>query len=166
MKLYFLRHGAAEERRVGSGDFDRRLTESGIEEVKQIAAGLARLLGDIDAAVSSPLPRALETATIIVGQLHTEQSPLQVSDLLAAGNFGFRELEEILRGAPSGCRILFVGHEPDLSNLVRELTGASIEMKKVGLAYVEVYKLERGGGVLRWLLTPRHLILAGEQPPL
>ena len=53
-------------------------------------------------------------------------------------------------------RVLFVGHEPDLSSTVAHLTGAaSVRMRKGGLACVEFYGIpEPGGGELAWLLDP------------
>jgi phosphohistidine phosphatase SixA len=64
-------------------------------------------------------------------------------------------------GSPSAAdddarRVLFVGHEPDLSSTVAHLTGAaSVRMRKGGLACVEFYGIpEPGGGELAWLLDP------------
>lgn len=159
MKIYFLRHGAAEERRPGLRDFDRRLTEEGIAEMKRVALGLARLEIEVDHILTSPLPRALETAQIAGAALQAKTGVLVTSDELAAGAFGLGELQALVRKTPSAQRLLLVGHEPDFSEVVRDLTGASIEMKKAGLAFVETNRIEQDTGVLRWLLTPRQLQL-------
>jgi phosphohistidine phosphatase SixA len=52
--------------------------------------------------------------------------------------------------------VLFVGHEPDLSSAIVELTGAaSIRMRTGGLACIEFYGVpEPGGGEIAWLLDP------------
>jgi phosphohistidine phosphatase SixA len=57
---------------------------------------------------------------------------------------------------PDARRVMFVGHEPDLSGAVTRLTGASsIRLRKGGLACVEFYGVpEPGGGELAWLLDP------------
>ena len=41
-----------------------------------------------------------------------------------------------LRGVPAEGRLLLVGHEPDLSSVVGDLTGARVDIKKGGLAVV------------------------------
>ncbi len=57
---------------------------------------------------------------------------------------------------PDARRVLFVGHEPDLSGAIVELTGAaSVRMRKGGLACLEFYGTpEPGGGEIAWLLDP------------
>ena len=51
-------------------------------------------------------------------------------------------------------RILVVGHEPDFSQVVHDLTGGSIDMKKGGVAAV---RLDGAHGELIVLLRPREL---------
>jgi phosphohistidine phosphatase len=51
---------------------------------------------------------------------------------------------------------MLVGHEPDLSRIVGELTGARIDLKKGGLAVV---RSDAAGGELVLLLRPRELAL-------
>ena len=53
-------------------------------------------------------------------------------------------------------RLLLVGHEPDLSGIVGDLTGGRVDLKKGGLAVVS---LEGAGGELVVLLRPRELAL-------
>jgi phosphohistidine phosphatase len=56
-------------------------------------------------------------------------------------------------------RLLLVGHEPDLSTVVAELTGARIDLKKGGLAVVRV---DGASGELLVLLRPGELALIAE----
>jgi phosphohistidine phosphatase SixA len=53
-------------------------------------------------------------------------------------------------------RVLFVGHEPDLSSAVAKLSGAaSVRMRKGGMACLEFYGIpEAGAGEVAWLLDP------------
>jgi phosphohistidine phosphatase SixA len=57
---------------------------------------------------------------------------------------------------------VIVGHDPDFSELLAELTGAPrMSMKKGAIARVDVRDgLRSGSGVLRWLLPP-DLVPAG-----
>jgi phosphohistidine phosphatase len=157
MYLYFLRHGKAEERSDSSRDFDRKLTFEGIAEMKDVALGFARLVGSVDMIFSSPLPRASQTAEIVAEAISAPAGALRTDDRLASGALGLGELQSLLHGLPADCRVIVVGHEPDLSTVVGRLTGAAIELKKAGLAFVEVSAVEPDRGVLRWLLTARHL---------
>ena len=74
-----------------------------------------------------------------------------------AGGFGARQALAELAGVPADGRLLLVGHEPDLSGVVGDLTGARLDLKKGGLAVV---RLEgAAGGELVVLLRPRELAL-------
>jgi phosphohistidine phosphatase len=161
MKLYFFRHGKAEERSEGGSDYERRLTAEGIEETKQVAQGIVALVDTIDLILSSPLPRALETARIAAAALAVPPDKLVVSDRLAAGAFGLGNLQTLLEHAAANQRVMLVGHEPDFSTVVMRLTGANVEMKKAGLAFVEAPHVGQDSGLLRWLLTPRQLQIVG-----
>ena len=59
-------------------------------------------------------------------------------------------------GQAPPARVLLVGHEPDLSTVVAELTGARIDLKKGGLAVV---RIDGGGGELIVLMRPGELAL-------
>ena len=58
-------------------------------------------------------------------------------------------------------RLLLVGHEPDLSGLVADLTGGLVDLKKGGVAAV---RLGGVGGELTLLLRPRDLALIAGVP--
>ncbi|HZO88935.1 MAG TPA: phosphohistidine phosphatase SixA [Chthonomonadaceae bacterium] len=164
MHLYFLRHGAAEEHHAGQRDADRHLTSEGRAEMQAAAAGLAALDPRIDAIYSSPLARALETAQIAAKALGLREDKIRLEERLAAGNLRLGSLQSLLASQPSSARILLVGHEPDFSMVVGQLIGGgAVEIKRGGLARVEAVRLEPGGGVLRWLLTPQHLFLRSQE---
>ncbi|MGB3410731.1 MAG: histidine phosphatase family protein [Microthrixaceae bacterium] len=77
MELILLRHGETEWSRSGqhTGRIDIPLTDAGREEAAAVAATVHRLLdGRLPLAVySSPLTRALETATIVLPDAQIEQ---------------------------------------------------------------------------------------------
>lgn len=154
MELYFLRHGIAEDIAPDGGDGGRRLTEEGIAKMKAEARGLARLRLRLDVLLSSPLVRARQTAEIVARALDLE---LQLAEALAPGCDATRLLEllAVHRGAQ---RVMVVGHEPDFSAMIGELTGGSrVEMKKGGLGRVDLDVPEFRAGTLVWLLPPRAL---------
>lgn len=148
-QLWFLRHGEAVPH-DSKPDADRELTARG--ERQAIAAGeaLARLGLEFAAAYTSPKVRARDTARLTCSSLNVE--PEEVRGL--ASGFDAEEARELLRRADADARVLLVGHEPDFSQVVHDLTGARVDFKKGGVAAV---RAERGGGVLISLLRPREL---------
>jgi phosphohistidine phosphatase len=137
--IYLLRHGDAED---GSGDdVARRLTRKGERQSEAAGRALATLGVQIDACLSSPKVRALDTARIAAEQLDVE---VEAAEALRGGDFDPLEL------AAGRGEVLLVGHEPDLSNAVATLTGAKLKLRKGGVAAVE-------DGTLQALLTPRQL---------
>lgn len=124
--IYLLRHGEAEE--AASDDAARRLTEKGGRQA--LAAGMALMeLGiGIDACLASPKVRARETARIVCEVLGIE---IEETEALQGGPFDALDLV-----AGRGV-VLLVGHEPDFSVEVARLTGASIGLKKGGIAVVD-----------------------------
>jgi phosphohistidine phosphatase SixA len=57
---------------------------------------------------------------------------------------------------PDARRVMFVGHEPDLSSAIVQLSGAaSVRMRKGSMACLEFYGVpEPGGAEIAWLLDP------------
>jgi phosphohistidine phosphatase len=152
-ELGLLRHGDAE---AGEGvpDADRRLTATG--EAQAIAAGraLARVGLEFAAALTSPRVRAARTARLACEPLGIE--PVVHEPL--SGGFDRDEALVLVGGQDDGARVLAVGHEPDFSQTVRDLTGARIDLGKGGLAAVAV---EGGGAELIVLLRAHELEVLG-----
>jgi phosphohistidine phosphatase len=148
-QLWLLRHGEAEPHDARP-DADRRLTERGEAQSRDAGLALAALGVSFGLVFSSPKVRALETARLACEALGTEpvvHPPLGALDTDEA-------LALAAAGGPDG-RILLVGHEPDLSQVVHELTGARAQMKKGGLAGIALRSTT--GGELLALLRPREL---------
>jgi phosphohistidine phosphatase len=137
--IHFLRHGDAEHET--SDDDARELTEKGERQSKAAGQALAALKVNLDACLTSPKVRAERTARIACGHLGVE--PEVVEDL-RGGPF------DPLKLAAGRGDVLLVGHEPDFSNAVAELTGARVKLRKGGIASVE-------DGELHGLLRPKEL---------
>ena len=136
MVIWFLRHGEAED---GSPDFERKLTKKGERQARDAGTALNALGIELDVCLSSPRVRARDTAVIACEELGAE---VTLEEQLAGGRFDPLEL------AAGWGEVLLVGHEPDFSDAIAELTGARVDMKKGGLAGVEDREL-------RVLLRPR-----------
>jgi phosphohistidine phosphatase len=93
-------------------------------------------------------------------QAHEQQATLRTHPPLAGG-FDAAQALDALAAIPADGRLMLVGHEPDLSNVVAELTGARVDLKKGGLAVVRL-GLNGAGGELIILLRPRELALIAD----
>src|SRR5690606_19411266 len=78
----------------------------------------------------------------------------QVREELNIG-FNLTRLNKLVGDASMSAAIMVVGHEPTLSNTIREITGGRGEMKKRGDALVDVIVRQPLNGELVWLLPPR-----------
>jgi phosphohistidine phosphatase len=148
MKLYLLRHGKADWPNWNKPDDERPLTEEGKIQVAAVARRLARL--EIEPAIfTSPLPRASQTAYIAGHHLNQK---VRVDPLLRPG-FDAGKLKKLLKDF-SGNSLMIVGHEPDFTRTIFQLTGGQTRLSKAGVALVQ---LEPGSmkGELRWLVPPK-----------
>ncbi|HEX5308339.1 MAG TPA: histidine phosphatase family protein [Solirubrobacteraceae bacterium] len=154
-QLWLLRHADAEPHGTRP-DTERRLTERGERQAEAAGIALARMGVGFNATLSSPKARARETAELALAQLSDGQSlGLELHEPLAGGYDAHQALDA-LAGAGGDGPILLVGHEPDLSGVLGDLTGARVDLKKGGLAVV---RLAGAGGELVLLLRPAELAL-------
>jgi phosphohistidine phosphatase len=148
-QLWLLRHGEAEPHDARP-DFDRELTDRGRVQSRNAGLALAALKVHIHLAFTSPKVRARETAVLaceVLGVESIEHEPL-------ASGFDADEALTLLAAAGPDQRVLVVGHEPDFSQVVYDLTGGRIDMKKGGIAAV---RLDGTRGDLVVLLRPREI---------
>jgi phosphohistidine phosphatase len=156
-QLWLLRHADAEPHGTRA-DSERRLTPRGERQARLAGVALGRAGVSFQAALVSPKVRAQQTAELAVQEWGEEGEGPPSPQIHAplAGGFHAHQALDVLAGTDADARLLLVGHEPDLSGVVAELTGARIDLKKGGLAVV---RLEGGGGELVVLLRPRELAL-------
>jgi phosphohistidine phosphatase len=120
---------------------------------------LARLGLGFEAVLFSPKVRARQTAELAAEAWEeVERSRLSALPALASGFDGGQALDAMAGVGDEG-RLMLVGHEPDLSNVVAQLTGGRIDLKKGGLA---VLRLDGAGGELAALLRPSELALIAD----
>jgi phosphohistidine phosphatase len=158
MIVYFIRHGlAGDYTRWQDDDRLRPLTEKGKIQMAKEAVVISELIQDLDAIITSPLVRAMQTAEIITKHLKMNQS--LVEDPRLAPGFGFEELAEIVKERPEAEGLILVGHEPDFSETISRLVGGGrLVCKKGSLARVDITNLDPLQGELVWLIPPRVLI--------
>jgi phosphohistidine phosphatase len=149
MYIYFLRHGEADWPNWTKSDDERPLTKRGRAEMKKVAAFLQRLQIQLEQIVTSPLPRAKQTAEIVAKKLEIDLS----EDRHLEPGFRSAHLKQLLKDY-TGKSLMVVGHDPDFTKTISALTGASLKLSKAGIALVDV-DLTSMRGRLLWLFPPK-----------
>ena len=145
MRLYLLRHGLADWPAWKGSDDDRPLNDLGIAETHRMAKGLRRMQVMPDVVISSPLPRAGQTAKIAAAELGAKLT----EDAALSPGCTAKKLLHLLEQHPLE-EVMVVGHEPDFSNILETLTGARVKIAKSGVALVDLDSEK-----LVWLLPPK-----------
>jgi len=148
-QIWLLRHGEAESGEAGA-DAQRQLTARGEQQSRTAGQALAALGLEFAAVLSSPRVRAWNTARLAAEALGVEPS---IHEPLT-GDFDGDDALDLLVGRDDDVRVLLVGHEPDLGQVIHDLTGAHIHLKKCSVAAIRVQGAERE---LVVLLRPRDL---------
>jgi phosphohistidine phosphatase len=162
MKLTIIRHAiAVPAGTAGIPDDERPLTKEGKRRFRRAARGLAEICEPPDVLLTSPLPRALETAAI-AGLAWGGPTPTP-EPALAHGSV--EDIIGLLTGLPRDGRVALVGHEPTLSSLLARLLGSHagerFAFRKGGVAQVDVPGAPPEGGRLEWFMRPRLLRALG-----
>jgi phosphohistidine phosphatase len=148
-QLWVLRHGEAEPHDARP-DADRRLTPRGEDQARAAGRALQALGVTFQLVYTSPKVRARDTARLAAEPLGVdvvEHGPL-------AEGFDAAEARALASTAGPDARVLLVGHNPDLVQVIHDLTGARAELKKGGIAGM---RLDATRGELLVLLRPREL---------
>ncbi len=125
--------------------------------MKRAAKGMRALEVLPDLILSSPLPRARQTAEILLAQTEGKSKLKLTENLSPAGNR--RDLHTELRGVRELESVMLVGHQPSLGEIAGEIAWGSpdhyLELKKGGACCLDVVTLQpRPRGTLVWLVTP------------
>ncbi|HEY3927941.1 MAG TPA: phosphohistidine phosphatase SixA [Candidatus Koribacter sp.] len=156
MIIYFLRHANAGEKRTDPvKDEKRPLDKDGVLQCRYVGALLAALDVQVDQIITSPLKRAMQTASLVGNDIDFG-GKLQVSDTLRP-SATFEEFRDLLTSCAKFEAIMVVGHNPNLTEFVSQIvthggSRKSIELKKGGIARVD-YSPKRS--VLNWMITPK-----------
>jgi len=152
MHIFFLRHGdASSDSRYE--DSERPLSDLGMRQATLVGSFLQRMNIVIDTALSSPLKRAHDTASIVLSYINNPQ--ITVSELLMNGTDPRRLFDQLNKlKVPSA---FLIGHEPSLSETISLLIGGNrkveIEMRKCSLALVDIsIPIHPGAGILKFLI--------------
>jgi phosphohistidine phosphatase len=148
--VVLLRHGIAEDKSPDKPDAERELTDEGRRKMKEIARSLARIFPEAEAIYCSPLVRAVQTAEPVAKEYKLSINETRALTPQSTAE-DFRKLLEEIKVDFA----IFVGHEPNLSKIMLDLTKmrGNIELKKGGCYGVDF----EGSPKLAWMLSPRVL---------
>ena len=160
--LYIVRHAKAEDRAIFMADFDRKLTSEGVMAAARIGRYLHGKAIQPDIIVSSPAPRAKETANVVAEQLGYEVAQIQFDEKLFEG--GPKAYLAAINAVPSASQTaMIVGHNPDVTYLAEFLTHQRINsMSKgavVGVTFEDITWAEISGrtGSITFQIAPKQL---------
>lgn len=158
MNLFILRHASAGTKRPNSRlDVKRSLDKDGKRHCLQLAYVLNSLKLNFDLVVSSPLKRALQTATLI-GTETGYEAPVLLSDGLAP-EAKLPDFQRLLAECRDRENVLVVGHNPNLQSFLGALlvptaatTEAQVRLRKGSIARLNFI---HGPASLQWMIDPR-----------
>lgn len=159
MRLYFLRHGIAQDHSPNLLDAQRALVPEGTRKIERLVERLPSWDVKPHVIYSSPLVRAHQTAAIVAARLN---APLKIVDALDL-NFNPLKLQNLVDQQGVGqtsdeLEVMLVGHEPSFSSVISYLIGGgNITMKKGSLARVDLFSQHPLHGTLVWLIPPKLL---------
>ncbi len=123
--LYLVRHAKSSWKDASLADIDRPLNQRGRRNAPLMAAWLAAQAEPPEFILSSPANRALTTARAMAQALGQGPDDIRVEqDLYFAGTHGMlRALERVDDGFH---RVMMVGHNPAMTQLLNHLAGADV----------------------------------------
>jgi phosphohistidine phosphatase len=161
--ILLVRHGLAGKPDPASWPDDdlRPLTGKGRKAFKQAARGLRSQAPEPSRILTSPALRTLQTAELLADGLRLEKKAVRIVPELHHGVAPAKALETLAHMKLPRSMAL-VGHEPWLGEFLSLLIAggakyASAALDKGGACLVEAESMDRGKGVLRWLLTQDQL---------
>jgi phosphohistidine phosphatase len=156
MILYFLRHASAGKSEPNPSKDERRpLDDEGILQARYIGRLLASLDIQLEHIVSSPLKRALQTASLVANELAFETA-VQIDEALRP-EAELEQFQAFIARLRKYAAVMLVGHNPSLTEFLSKTISAGSGTALVELKKGAVAKVEMSGrkGTLDWLVTPK-----------
>lgn len=158
MELFLVRHAKAADGALYGEDGERPLTPEGRKAASAVGEALAKEGVELDAIVTSPLVRAVETAELLaVGVGY--KGALEVSaSLEPSGRPDVMLSVAVQPRLDAGVkRLALVGHEPSMGYLLSALLQKpGLSMSKGAVVKLKLDGLDRPAK-LAWIVKPKHL---------
>jgi len=131
--VYLIRHGKAADRELSGPDVERTLTERGIKDSSAIGRRLRKEGVKPSVIVSSPAPRALQTARIVAKQLDFKKKSIVTNDSM------YEQGDDVLLNILHEMNdehetVILVGHNPSFADFAHFLvSGFAKEIPTCGV---------------------------------
>jgi phosphohistidine phosphatase len=161
--LLLLRHAKSSWKDASLEDFDRPLTKQGKRVAKGMGKELRRRQLIPDLILSSAARRTQQTAKRVAKTAGYDGMITAEPRLYLTG---VRHHLEVLMGVNDAYgRVLLLGHNPDLEDLVAQLTGQEVSLPTGALVGIDLEidswsAMPGSSGQLLFLVTPKELILS------
>lgn len=158
MNLYLLRHGSAGQRKLDPlVDHKRPLDKEGKQQCILLGRALNAMKIQFDSVISSPLKRALQTATLVGTETGYEKK-IQLSQAMTPEGT-WSDFQGLLESVMDQDEVLLVGHNPNLPVYLNRLLSpsATSPIARVRKGAIAALTVQRGSVRLQWLLDPRLL---------
>jgi phosphohistidine phosphatase len=158
--LLVLRHAKSSWENSELSDFERPLNQRGLEAIPLIGQEIYRMNLDVDLILSSPAKRAKQTA-VLVKESGGITCKIQYEDNIYEASV-MKLLHIIAEIEDKLSRVLLVGHNPGLEELIRVLTGNTQVMPTATLAKLDLniekwLEVKANCGKLDFAVTPKEL---------
>jgi len=160
MVVYLVRHGIAIDREDPNcpPEVERYLTREGVKKTRSVAKSIHAAAIDPTIFVSSPYVRCMQTAEIFADVFGYDSGKIRQSLNLRPGSNPVDFLKEA--GGSKAQEIICFGHAPNMDQLIAHMVGARspiTELRKAGVACVDMNSMIGGKGTLQWAVTPKLL---------
>lgn len=119
--LILVRHGKAEHIKIEQHDYDRKLTDNGIEDVNELAKELKEDLHLVDLIISSSAKRAFQTSKILARVLDIKEDTIIKNDLIYESNISV--LLNVINSIDDKFeRVIITGHNPTFEYMIEYLS--------------------------------------------
>jgi phosphohistidine phosphatase len=154
--LYLIRHAHAVDG-AALRDEDRPLSAHGRRQALDIGGALAKAGARFDLVVSSPLVRAVETASLVAVATNYAGGLEIVEPLRPEGSFKNLVREVIEPALQRNVVVALVGHEPSIGHsLSKLLQRKGLSLTKGGVARLRVTSVDAAAELV-WALSPQSL---------
>lgn len=157
--LLLVRHAKSSWNNVDISDMDRPLKQSGVKDAIEIAEKLKAKKVNPDILISSPAVRAITTALIFARTLNYHYNRIVINDMVY--DFSKDALLPLLKNTDDKYDVvMLVGHDPELTYLLNDLTGKAYEktptssVAKINFGITQWQKIKPKKGKLIFIESP------------
>ena len=164
-QILILRHAKSSWDDETLEDFERPLSQRGLDDAPRIGKYLRKLKRKPDVIVSSSAQRTKETAKLVTEHMKVDESIITWNKDLYYGS-AMDYLKVIQNASADVDRIMLVGHNPKVEQTVGALIGnveaPNLRMPTAAIACVNTYainweQVHWGTCQLEWLIIPKAL---------